>query len=121
VQIAHCVTRLSDRPGTEYQTCVTIPGPLYQVSYCCHDPHRYSPCRTSHLHTMRQANVILQMKQDKGKTIKNVPDSNSNLGKSMTHHNQTKELITWFLKLISESCLEGVNRQWSRKTLNLND
>jgi hypothetical protein len=24
-------------------------------------------------------------------------DSNSNLAKSMTHHNQTKELTTWFL------------------------
>jgi hypothetical protein len=28
-----------------------------------------------------------------------VPDSNSNLAKSMTHHNQTKELTTWFLNL----------------------
>jgi hypothetical protein len=26
-------------------------------------------------------------------------DSNSNLAKSMTHHNQTKELTTWFLNL----------------------
>jgi hypothetical protein len=26
-------------------------------------------------------------------------DSNSNLGKSMTHHNQTKELTTWFLSV----------------------
>jgi hypothetical protein len=25
-----------------------------------------------------------------------IPDSNSNLAKSMTHHNQTKELTTWF-------------------------
>jgi hypothetical protein len=25
-------------------------------------------------------------------------DSNSNSGKSMTHHNQTKKLTTWFLK-----------------------
>jgi hypothetical protein len=25
-----------------------------------------------------------------------VPDSNSNLTMSMTHHNQTKELTTWF-------------------------
>jgi hypothetical protein len=29
----------------------------------------------------------------------NVPDSNSNLAKSMTHHTQTKELTTWFLNL----------------------
>jgi hypothetical protein len=27
-----------------------------------------------------------------------IPDSNSNLAKSMTHHNQTKELTTWFLR-----------------------
>jgi hypothetical protein len=28
-----------------------------------------------------------------------IPDSNSNVTKSMTHHNQTKELTTWFLNL----------------------
>jgi hypothetical protein len=28
-----------------------------------------------------------------------VPDSNSNIVKSMTHHNQTKERTTWFLNL----------------------
>jgi hypothetical protein len=28
-----------------------------------------------------------------------IPDSNSNLTKSMTHHNQTMELTTWFLNL----------------------
>jgi hypothetical protein len=27
-----------------------------------------------------------------------ISDSNSNLAKSMTHHNQTKELTLWFLK-----------------------
>jgi hypothetical protein len=27
-----------------------------------------------------------------------IPDSNSNLTNSMAHHNQTKELTTWFLK-----------------------
>jgi hypothetical protein len=32
----------------------------------------------------------------KRKTNQN-PDSNSNLAKSMTQHNQTKELTTWFL------------------------
>jgi hypothetical protein len=34
--------------------------------------------------------------KDKGKNW-NVPNSNSNLIKSMTHHNQTKKLTTWFL------------------------
>jgi hypothetical protein len=28
-------------------------------------------------------------------------DSNSNLAKSMTHHNQTKELTTWFLNHVA--------------------
>jgi hypothetical protein len=35
----------------------------------------------------------------KEKQNKTVPDSNSNLAKSVTHHNQTKELTTWFLNL----------------------
>jgi hypothetical protein len=33
----------------------------------------------------------------KEKQNKTVSDSNSNLAKLMTHHNQTKELTTWFL------------------------
>jgi hypothetical protein len=37
----------------------------------------------------------------KEKQNETIPDSNSNLAKSMTHHNQTKELITWFLKRAS--------------------
>jgi hypothetical protein len=35
----------------------------------------------------------------KEKQNKTVLDSNSILTKSMTHHNQTKELATWFLNL----------------------
>jgi hypothetical protein len=46
---------------------------------------------------MRQANMILQTIKIKVKQNKNVPDSNSNLAKSMTHHNRTKKLTTWFL------------------------
>jgi hypothetical protein len=34
----------------------------------------------------------------KEKQNKTIPDSNLNLAKSMTHHNQTKELTTWFLR-----------------------
>jgi hypothetical protein len=38
------------------------------------------------------------------KQNKNVSDSNSNLTKSITYHNQTKEHTTWFLNLpIDES------------------
>jgi hypothetical protein len=32
-------------------------------------------------------------------------DSNSNLFKSMTHHNQTKELTTWFLTFIDRKAV----------------
>jgi hypothetical protein len=35
----------------------------------------------------------------KEKQNKTIPDSNSNLTKSMSHHNQTKKRITWFLNL----------------------
>jgi hypothetical protein len=35
----------------------------------------------------------------KEKQNKTIPDSNSNLAKSMTHRNQTKELTTWFHNL----------------------
>jgi hypothetical protein len=37
----------------------------------------------------------------KEKQNETIPDSNSNLAKSMTHHNQTKELTTWFLTYAS--------------------
>jgi hypothetical protein len=53
----------------------------------------------------------------KEKQNETIPDLNSNLIKSMTHHNQTKELTTWFLKthyprwfkryLIDKSCKIG--------------
>jgi hypothetical protein len=59
VHTAHDVIRPPDRLSTEYPTCATIPGPLHQVSYSCHDPCCYPPCRTCHLHIMRQANAIL--------------------------------------------------------------
>jgi hypothetical protein len=39
--------------------CLTIPGHLHQVSYSCLDPRRCPPCRTCHLHIMRQANTFL--------------------------------------------------------------
>jgi hypothetical protein len=36
-----------------------------------------------------------------------IPDSNSNLTKSMTHHNQTKELTTWFLTTTTRTHIDG--------------
>jgi hypothetical protein len=38
-----------------------------------------------------------KIKEKQNKTKQNIPHLNSNLAKSMTHHNQTKELTTWFL------------------------
>jgi ferredoxin len=63
MQTAHGATRPLDRPAIEYPTCATILDPLHQVSYSCHDFCRCTSCRTYHLHTMKQANVILEMKQ----------------------------------------------------------
>jgi hypothetical protein len=60
-----------DRPTTEYLTCATIHDPLHQVSYSCHGPRRCMPCHTCHLHTTRQANMILQRNKDKRETKQN--------------------------------------------------
>jgi hypothetical protein len=112
VQTAHGATRPLDRSATGYLTCAIIPGPLHQVSYSCHGPRRYTPCRTCHLHTTRQANVILQAKKIKEKQNETALDSNSNLVKSMTHHNQTKELTTWFLNLPLDESIDKKNTKF---------
>jgi hypothetical protein len=39
----------------------------------------------------------------KEKQNKTIPDLNSNLAKSMTHHNQTKKPTTWFLTMLTDS------------------
>jgi hypothetical protein len=46
----------------------------------------------------------IKVKEKQNKTI---PDSNSNLAKSMTHHNQTKERITWFLNLPPDESIDN--------------
>jgi hypothetical protein len=107
VETAHDATRPLNCPATEYLTCAIIPGPLHQVSYSCHGPRRCTPCRTCHLHITRQVNLILQAKKVKEKQNKIVPDSNSNLVKSMTHHNQTKERTTWFLNLPLDESIDN--------------
>jgi hypothetical protein len=43
----------------------------------------------------------------KEKQNKTIPDSNSNLAKSMTHHNQTKELTTWFPNLPLDESIDN--------------
>jgi hypothetical protein len=36
-----------------------------------------------------------------------IPDSNLNIAKSLTHHNQTKELTTWFLNLPLDESIDN--------------
>jgi hypothetical protein len=43
----------------------------------------------------------------KEKQNNTIPDSNSNLTKSMTHHNQTKERTTWFLNLPLDESIDN--------------
>jgi hypothetical protein len=43
----------------------------------------------------------------KEKQNETIPDSNSDLAKSMTHHNQTKELTTWFLNLPLDESIDN--------------
>jgi hypothetical protein len=43
----------------------------------------------------------------KEKQNKTILDSNSNITKSMTHHNQTKELTIWFLHLPLDESIDN--------------
>jgi hypothetical protein len=55
----------------------------------------------------------------KEKQNETVMDSNSNLAKSITHHNQTKELTTWFLNhpLMSPLTRKAQSLKFESKTL----
>jgi hypothetical protein len=56
--------------------------------------------------------------RNKGKTIKPILDSNSNLAKSMTHHNQTKELTTWFLNLPLDESIDNKSTKFKVRIQN---
>jgi hypothetical protein len=43
----------------------------------------------------------------KEKQNETILDSNSNLAKSMAHHNQTKQLTTWFLNLPFDGSIDN--------------
>jgi hypothetical protein len=43
---------------------------------------------------------------------KTVPDLNSNLAKSIIHHNQTKEHTTWFLSLTLDESIDNKNTKF---------
>jgi hypothetical protein len=48
----------------------------------------------------------------KEKQNETVSDLNSNLAKSMTHHNQTKELTTWFLDLPLDESIDNKRKKF---------
>jgi hypothetical protein len=78
--------------------CLTIPNPLHQVCYSCHDPYHCPPCCTCHLHTTRQANAILHTKQRY--TSRTIEMSQIRIQTSICKWlitYQTKVLITWLL------------------------
>jgi hypothetical protein len=45
-----------------------------------------------------------------------IPDSNSNLTKLMTHHNQIKEPTTWFLNLPLDESIDNKSTKFESKT-----
>jgi hypothetical protein len=56
-------------------------------------------------------------KWNKGKKKQNktILDSNSNITKSMTHHNQTKELTIWFLNLPLDESIDNKGTKFKSK------
>jgi hypothetical protein len=101
-----------DVHGADYTRChPTSQSPGHRVPDMCNHPRSSAPGllllpQSSLLHVMPHLPPAHHetSKHDspnetkiKEKQNKIVLDSNSNLAKSMTHHNQTKELTTWFL------------------------
>jgi hypothetical protein len=70
VQTANSVTWPSDCPVTEYPTCATIPDPLHQVSYSCHDPHRCRYAAPAIFTPRDKETRFSKWNRDKGKTTK---------------------------------------------------
>jgi hypothetical protein len=51
------------------------------------------------------------MKQRYRQNNQNVPDLNSNISKSMTHHSQSMKLTTWFLNLPLDESIDNKNHK----------
>jgi hypothetical protein len=64
---------------------------------------------THHKTSKRDSPNKTKVKEKQNQTI---PDSNSNLAKSMTHHNQTKKLTTWFLNLPLDESIDNKNTKF---------
>jgi hypothetical protein len=99
----------------------TSRSPSHRVPDMCDHPQSSAPGllllpRSSSLHAMphlppahheRSKHDSLNETNIKEKQNEIVPDSNSNLAKLMTHHNQTKELTTWFLNLPLDESIDN--------------
>jgi hypothetical protein len=99
-------------PGADRTRChPTSRSPGHRVPDLCDHPRSSAPGllllpRSSSLHVMphlppahHETSKCDSPNETKIKEKQNetILDSNSNLAKSMTHHNQTKERTTWFL------------------------
>jgi hypothetical protein len=69
-----------------------------------HLPHAH---HKTNIHDFPNKTKVKEKKQNK-----TVPDSNSNLTKSMTHHNQTKKLTTWFINLPLDESIDNKNTKF---------
>jgi hypothetical protein len=95
--------------------------PGYRVPNLCDHPRSFAPdllllSWSSSLHAMphlppahhetskRDSPNETKVKEKQNETIL---DSNSNIVKSITHHNQTKELTTWFLNLPLDESIDN--------------
>jgi hypothetical protein len=108
-----CAPRLHVHGAGRTRRHPTSRSPDHRVPDLCDHPRSSAPgllllSRSSSLHVMPHLPPTHHetRKHDspnetkiKEKQNKIVPDSNSNLTKLMTHHNQTKKRTTWFLNL----------------------
>jgi hypothetical protein len=62
-------------------------------------------------HKISKCNSLNEIKI-KEKQNETIPDSNPNLAKSMTHHNQIKKLTTWFLNLLLDESIDNKNTKF---------
>jgi hypothetical protein len=105
--------RLHVHGADRIQCYSTSRSPSHRISDLCDHPRSSVPgflllSRSSSLHAMPHlpaAHHEIRKHNSPNKTemkviLPNILDSNSNLDKLMTHHNQTKELTTWFLNFM---------------------
>jgi hypothetical protein len=93
----HRVPDLCNHPQSSAPGLLTLPRSslLHAMPHLPHAHHETSK---------RDSPSETKIKEKQNKTIL---DSNSNLTKSMTHNNQTKELTTWFLNLPLDESIDN--------------